>query len=93
MLGELEMRSVPENFWDWAATVPSQERFWLLFICLTAVVLMTSIVSATIYGMHRNRVEDSLKRELLDRGMTAEEIATIMNKADGKRGASKLGRI
>ena len=83
------MRSVPDNFWDWAATMPSHERFWLLFICLTAVVLMTSIVSATIYGMHRNRVEDSLKRELLDRGMSAEEIAMIMNKADGKRGLQK----
>jgi hypothetical protein len=87
------MRSVPDNFWDWAATLPSQERFWLLFICLTAVVLMTSIVSATIYCMHRNRVEDSLKRELLDRGMSAEEIATIMNKAGGKRGTPISGRI
>ena len=51
----------------------------LLAILLMATVGVIAIVSALIYRIHKNRLEVALKRELLDRGMSADEIATIVN--------------
>ena len=59
----------------------SGERTGLMVLSVVAVVTIIVILAVTIYSMHRNRLEDSLKRELLDRGMSADEIATIMNKS------------
>jgi hypothetical protein len=64
----------------WFTTLQSEERFALIGICVAAFVLIACFVMGMIYGMHKNRLEDSLKRELLERGMSADEIATVMNK-------------
>ena len=63
------MQATPTSFWEWAAGPYSEERIWLLFICLTAMVMIIVTAAVTIYSMHRNRLDDSLKRELLDRGI------------------------
>jgi len=52
-------------------------------------VVAIAIVCTTVYRIHNNRVEDALKRELLDRGMSAEEIATVIG---AKPGASRSQR-
>jgi uncharacterized membrane protein len=83
------MNSVPGSFWEWTAMLTSGERTGLLVLCVFAVVTVIVIVAVTIYSMHKNRLDDSLKRELLERGMSADEIATVMNKSVSKRGSQK----
>jgi hypothetical protein len=51
----------------------------ILAILLMAIVSAIAIISTLIYRIHKNRQEVALKRELLDRGMSADEIATIVN--------------
>ena len=65
----------------------SGERTGLMVLSVVAVVTIIVILAVTIYSMHKNRLDDSLKRELLDRGMSADEIATIMNKSARKCGS------
>jgi hypothetical protein len=78
------MQATPNTFWEWTVSLSPGERFSLLVIVLAALVALISVVAGTLYYAHKNRLENSLKRELLDRGMTADEIATVMkNPKDG----------
>jgi hypothetical protein len=63
----------------------SGERTGLLVLSIVAFVFIVTVVFCTIYAMHKNRLEDSLKRELLDRGMSADEIATVIRARPTKR--------
>lgn len=83
------MQSVPSSFWEWAASVDPGERTGLIIVSVFAVMTIIVIVAVTIYSMHKNRLDDSLKRELLDRGMSADEIATVMNQRVSKCGSQK----
>ncbi len=57
-------------------------RFALLVILLCSIttVLVVSIISitSTISSIHRTRAETQMKREMVDRGMSAEEINSII---------------
>jgi hypothetical protein len=59
-----------------------QERFALLIVAIACGtgVLCTAFVflSNTINGIHRRRVAAALKREMIERGMSAEEIVSII---------------
>jgi hypothetical protein len=79
------MNSVPSSFWQWMAELHSEERTGLMVLCVVAIAFIVTVVFCTIYMMHKNRLEDSLKRELLDRGMTADEIATVIRARPTKR--------
>jgi hypothetical protein len=72
------MTSTPDNFWTWIAELGSGERTALLVLCIIGSVFVLTTAVVTVYKMHKNRLEDSLKRELLDRGMSADEIATVV---------------
>ncbi len=60
----------------------NDERFIVLLVaigCTTAVLIVaTVIISAMVGSVHRRNAEYDLKREMLDRGMTAEEIAQVI---------------
>jgi hypothetical protein len=71
----------------------SGERTGLMVLSVVAVVTIIVILAVTIYSMHKNRLDDSLKRELLDRGMSADDIATVMNKPVSKRDSQKPTRL
>jgi hypothetical protein len=72
------MNSVPSSFWEWLAALDSGERTGLTVMSIAAFVFMVWMVLVTVYKIHKNRLDDALKRELLDRGMSAEEIATVV---------------
>jgi hypothetical protein len=61
------------------------QRFVVIIIavgCLTALVLGTlGIITGSINTVHRRRAEMELKREMIDRGMSADEIAKIIESA------------
>ena len=78
----LAQQSAPDA---WSETLfglhPEQRAFLLFFAigCTVALILGTlGIVSSTINKVHRRRVEMEMKRDMLDRGMSADEIATVI---------------
>jgi hypothetical protein len=44
-----------------------------------ALTFLATTVSVTIYKLHKTRLEIGLKRELLERGMSADEIAVVIS--------------
>lgn len=73
------MNSTPGGFWQWTADLSSGERAGLLFFAMIAIVAIVAMIASAVYQMHKNRLEHALKRELLERGMSAEEIATVIS--------------
>ena len=69
---------IPTDFWEWTASLKPDDRAGLLFAVIAAAVGVIAILVTAIYRAHRNRLEIAFKREMLDRGMTADEIATVM---------------
>jgi hypothetical protein len=72
------MTSVPSSIWEWLAALDSGERTGLTVMSIAAVVFVVWMVLVTLYKIHKNRLDDALKRELLDRGMSADDIATVV---------------
>jgi hypothetical protein len=58
------------------------ERLPVIIVAITlgvmVVVFVVACVCGTVYKMHKNRLDDGLKRELLDRGMSADEIVAVV---------------
>jgi len=78
------MNSVPSDVWEWTASLGSGERVAIIILGVFAIVLVVIVVFGTICKMHKNRLDDALKRELLERGMSAEEIATVIRAKPAK---------
>jgi hypothetical protein len=72
------MKSVPSDFWLWFSKFNAEDVAGFTAIVLGSVVAAILIICVTIYHLHKSRAEVALKRELLDRGMSADEIATII---------------
>lgn len=72
-------------FTDMTRDMDHDQRFVLLLVeigCATGVICTLSmLIMHTINSMHRRRVEAELKRDMLDRGMSATEIATVIESA------------
>jgi hypothetical protein len=69
----------------WAETffgLDADKRFVLMIIaigCTTGVICtVVGCVSSAASSMHRHRLDAEMKRDLLDRGMSAEEIARVV---------------
>jgi hypothetical protein len=72
------MRSTPISFWEWFTSLDKGDLAGLSILAVLGGVAVIIVLSAVVYLMHKNRLHDSLKRELLDRGFSAEEIAMIV---------------
>jgi hypothetical protein len=83
------MQSVPGNFWEWTSSLGSGERVAIIILGIFAIVFVITIVAGTVHKIHKNRLDDALKRELLDRGVSADEIATIVNRPASKCGSKR----
>jgi hypothetical protein len=80
--------SPPDNVGFFTALLSgmkAEHRFVLLIIgigCGTGVILGTlGIISSAITSVVRRRAEMDLKRDMIDRGMSAEEIAKVIESA------------
>jgi hypothetical protein len=62
-----------------------EQRFVLAIIaigCFTGIILgLAGMIVSTINSVHRRRIEESMKRDMIERGMSANEIATIIESA------------
>jgi hypothetical protein len=69
------------------------KRFALLTVVIgcTMGVICTVVVfvSSTINSIHRRRVEADMKREMIERGMSADEIAKIIEVASPPEDATQ----
>jgi hypothetical protein len=72
------MQTVPNNLWELVAALDEGLIFAVLFFAMAGLVAIVITVFAAIYAMHKNRLQDLLKRELLDRGMSADEIVAVI---------------
>jgi hypothetical protein len=61
------------------------QRFVVIIVaigCATGLLLGTfGLISSAINSVHRRRAEMELKREMIDRGMSADEIAKVIESA------------
>jgi xanthine/uracil permease len=77
------MHSVSGDFWSWFSKFNAEDITGFIAVVLVFSVAAVAVVCLTVYLVHKNRAEIALKRELLDRGLTADEIATVISaKAD-----------
>jgi hypothetical protein len=72
----------------WAETFfgldPNQRFVALLTLigCVTGVIIsVAGILYSALDGAHRRRTEANLKREMLDRGMSVEEVVKVIEAA------------
>jgi len=56
----------------------------VLLIVIVAVVVAIAIIGSVVYAIHKNRLEHALKRDLLDRGLSADEIAKVVSATASK---------
>jgi hypothetical protein len=87
------MSSVPTSFWEWVLALDKEAQIGVMVFGVVALLLMTIIICITICGVHKNRLDDALKRELLERGMNADEIATVMSAARPKCGSHRPRQV
>jgi hypothetical protein len=74
---------------DWATSalsdLDSSKRFALIVVvvgCATGVVCtLVGSISCTVNSIHRRRLEADMKREMIERGMSADEITKIIEAA------------
>jgi uncharacterized membrane protein YqhA len=82
------MQMIPSNFWQWLSSLRDYDQapvaLMLAAIGATMVVLVVAVVSFAVYRAYRNRLNDGLKRELLERGMSAEDIIAVVRAAPTK---------
>ncbi len=88
------MSIMPNNLWQFLMTFDAGERFPLAVVIIVfgtmLLIAIVAIVAGTIRSIHRHRLDDALKRELVERGMDAEEIERIVG---AKRGGSVSVRV
>jgi hypothetical protein len=69
-------------FTDITRDMDHDQRFVLLIVvigCVTGIIcVLAMFILHTINSMHRRRIEAEMKREMIDRGMSANDIATII---------------
>jgi hypothetical protein len=65
--------------WQWFQSLHSDMQMQLVLLVVGTIVVLTAIICVLINSIHRCRAELQLKRELLERGMTADEIATVVH--------------
>jgi hypothetical protein len=67
---------------SWLTSFDNEQRFVLIIIGIVfgtiAVLSLTGIIAGTFKGIREKQIDADLKRDMLDRGMTAEEIGKIL---------------
>jgi hypothetical protein len=87
------MQSVTTSNWTDFLTGMESEQRWLLAViaigCSIALILgLAGILSSMFSSIQRHRAETNLKREMIERGMSADEIATVILASASKNDSS-----
>jgi len=72
-----------------------EQRFVIVIIVIGCALVLTislaGILAGVVTTIHKRRTEEGLKRDMLDRGMSADEIAKVIESARPPEDA--LGRL
>jgi len=63
---------------DFLSKLESRDIVGLLTILCCLIFALSPIVAICWYKMHKNRTIAALKQDMLDRGMSADEIKTVL---------------
>ena len=92
-LGIVMLAQVGQSPEDVFVGLDPDKRFVLLMIligCTTAVLISAiAVLSGAVNSVHRRRAEMDLKREMIERGMSADEIAKVIEAAAPHEDATK----
>jgi hypothetical protein len=73
----------------------AEQRFVVVIVsigcALVLAITLAGILAGVVTTMHKRRTEENLKRDMLDRGMTADEIVKVIESARPPEDA--LGRL
>jgi len=72
------------DFWQWFQALNPDHRLELIGVVAGVIIAIAVIICFLVNTIHRRRAELEMKRELLDRGMSADEIATVISSSRGK---------
>lgn len=90
LLAQVQNVEVERQWADLFFGLDGGQRFVLLLVvvgCLTGIIIATVVV---IGESHRRRVEMDLKREMIERGMSAEDVSQVLGSSTaGKTPSSK----
>jgi hypothetical protein len=77
---------------NWLEGLDTNQRFSLLVVCIVfgagIIIASVAILGGIGSTIHRLRLEADMKRELLDRGLSSEEVARIIE-ASGSRSPNR----
>ncbi len=78
---------------EWSSSFEPDQRFVVLIVgigCVTGIILgLAGILSGTVGSVHRRRIEADMKREMVERGMSADEIAKVIEAASPPEDATQ----
>lgn len=88
------MYSLHNNGWaDFLHGIEPAHRWLLLVVAISCTMGVTislaGIVMRSISSIQRHRAETEFKREMIERGMSADEIATVIQSAAPKNASSR----
>lgn len=86
------MHQIPKTLWDRILQLNGEDLAGCAVLVVAASVVIITILGVVVYQMQKLRLEHDLKRELLDRGLSADEIATIVSSKPSNRAISSGGR-
>ena len=72
------MQSIPEDFWSWLNKLNGEDVTGVVSIVCFFAAVTVFVLCWTVCKVHKTRSDAALKRDLLDRGLSADEIATIV---------------
>ena len=81
-------QATTDRWADFLFGLDQNQRFVILIVaigCATGIICtVVGCVSEAASTMHRHRLESEMKRDMLDRGMNAEEIARVVESSQPK---------
>jgi hypothetical protein len=86
------MNAEPITIWDLLTRVNGSDLAGVIVVAMALAVATIFIIAMTVQQMHKNRLDDELKRDLVERGFAAEEIARIVESSPPQRSLRQLLR-
>ena len=79
------LAQVNDRWTDEFFGLDQEKRFVILILAIvfgtTILISIAGIIGGTLSGIHRRRLEANLKQDMLDRGMSAEDVAQVIEAA------------
>jgi hypothetical protein len=76
--------AMPTGFYEFLMTFDEAHRFPLMVVMIMggtmALMFLSVVVALTVRSMYKHRLNDALKRELVERGLSGEEIERIVGR-------------